>query len=94
MFPGPICLYPKPVALLSTLIVLSKLRARMVNFNNPATIALDSGACAIPSGQGIRSFGDLPVDLFHRGGREVVASYGWCIYVSLRGPPRWPTLLD
>ena len=50
MFPGPICLYPKPVALLSTLIVLSKLRARMVNYKDPATMAQDYGACAIPSG--------------------------------------------
>ena len=42
---------PKPIALLSTSIFPSKLRARMVNYKDPATMAQDYGACAIPSGE-------------------------------------------
>jgi hypothetical protein len=59
----------------------------MVNFNDPATIALDSGAYTIPLGSEI-SIPDLPVGLSNRDGCEALAPYGWYIYVSLHVLPR------
>jgi hypothetical protein len=60
----------------------SKLRARMVNYNDPVTIAKDAGTYAFPSG--FRdSQPDLLVRHFDRGYCEALAPHRWCIYVSL-----------
>ena len=43
--------FPEPIALLSTS-VPTKLRAGMVNYHDPHTMAREGSACAFPSGSG------------------------------------------
>ena len=79
--------FPKPIGLLSTLIVPSKLHARMVNYHNPNTIAREFSAYAFPSGFGSPQL-DLPIGPFNSGAREALARRRWYIYVSFALLPR------
>jgi hypothetical protein len=91
LLPSPVGLYPQPVARPSIFIVPSKLRARIVNYNDPVTIVKDAGAYAFPSG-----FRDKQLDLLmgrlNRWGHEALAAHGMTRMVYLCETP-CPTTL-
>ena len=83
--PDPISLFPQNHS--SSLAVPSKLRARMVNYNDPLTIGREFGAYTLPS-DFRRPHLDLTVGLFNSDAPEGLAFRGWYICVSLSALPR------
>lgn len=80
--------FPEPAALLSTLIVPNKFRARMVNYHDPNTVAQDFGPYALRLSQMVAAQFTSPS--FNRGTREALARRGWIVHVCLlpcRLPP-------
>ena len=83
-----ICVFP----ILSTLIVPTHHAAKMVNYQNPATIAGEFGACPFSRASAFLTCRPISTCLFNSGARQVLARPEWHIYVrlSLTVPPRHP----